>query len=131
MADESKCRGRISDLALTQLSSKTRPDFLHSAAGISNIFAGAYVGLDGKIKVLGLGLIRLAAEIPEIKSSDLSSTINNVMRTAQAFKGPFDALALEDKEDQVYINTMGSVISLSKSLKSLSLEIDNLSKNLN
>ncbi len=125
LADDSKFNEQ------STFSDSTHFDFLHSAAGISNIFAGAYVGLDGKIKVLGLGLIRLAAEIPEIKSSDLSSTINNVMRTAQAFKGPFDALALEDKEDQVYINTMGSVISLSKSLKSLSLEIDNLSKNLN
>ena len=125
LADDSKFNEQ------STFSDSTHFDFLHSAAGISNIFAGAYVGLDGKIKVLGLGLIRLAAEIPEMESSDLRSIINNVMRTAQAFKGPFDALALEDKEDQVYINTRGSVISLSKSLKSLSLEIDNLSKNLN
>ncbi|MDA7681903.1 hypothetical protein N8603_05900, partial [Verrucomicrobiales bacterium] len=109
----------------------THFDFLHSAAGISNLFAGAYVGLDGKLKVLGLGLIGLAEKIPEAESSELRSMINNLMRNAQAFKGPFDALALEDKEAQAYIRTRAAVTALSKSLKLLSLRIDNLSKIIN
>jgi len=115
----------------SSFSDSTHFDFLHSAAGISNLFAGAYVGLDGKLKVLGLGLIGLAEKIPEAKSSELRSTINGVMRNAQAFKGPFDALALEDKEAQAYIRTRAAVTELSKSLKLLSLRIDNLSKIIN
>ena len=115
----------------SSFSDSTHFDFLHSAAGISNLFAGAYVGLDGKLKVLGLGLIGLAEKIPETESSELRSLINSVMRNAQAFKGPFDALALEDKEDQAYIRTRAAVTALSKSLKLLSLRIDNLSKIIN
>ena len=71
-------------------SDTTHFDFLHTVAGISNLAAGAYVGLDGKLQVLGLGLIGLAEQIPNSQADKIRSLINDAMKSAQAFKGPFD-----------------------------------------
>jgi uncharacterized iron-regulated protein len=111
-------------------SDATHFDFLHSVAGISNLFAGAYVGLDGKLKVLGLGLIGLAEQIASIEPDDLRSTMNNSMRSAQNFKGPFDALSSKDKSDQLYLDTKNSVTELSETLKLLTSTVNNIEKSL-
>ena len=111
-------------------SDTTHFDFLHSIAGISNLFAGAYVGLDGKIKVLGLGLMGLAEEINVINSDDLRSIMNNAMRASQNFKGPFDILSSKDKKNQLYLDTKNSVSELSDALKPLTSVVNNLGKSL-
>ena len=103
---------------------------LHSIAGISNLFAGAYVGLDGKIKVLGLGLMGLAGEINVINSDDLRSIMNNAMRASQNFKGPFDILSSKDKKNQIYLQTKNSVTELSNALKPLTSVVNDLGKSL-
>ncbi len=111
-------------------SDTTHFDFLHSIAGISNLFAGAYVGLDGKIKVLGLGLMGLAEEISTINSEDLRSIINNAMRASQNFKGPFDVLSSKDKNNQLYVDAKNSVTELSDALKRLTSVVNELGKSL-
>ena len=111
-------------------SDTTHFDFLHSIAGISNLFAGAYVGLDGKIKVLGLGLMGLAEEINVINSDDLRSIMNNAMRASQNFKGPFDILSSKDKKNQLYLDTKNSVTELSDALKPLTSVVNDLGKSL-
>ncbi|MBA4717558.1 MAG: hypothetical protein H2077_09535, partial [Verrucomicrobiales bacterium] len=111
-------------------SDTTHFDFLHSIAGISNLFAGAYVGLDGKIEVLGLGLMGLAEEIATIKSNDLRSIMNNAMRVSQNFKGPFDILSSKDKKNQLFLDTQNSVTELSDALKPLTSVVNDLGKSL-
>jgi uncharacterized iron-regulated protein len=111
-------------------SDTTHFDFLHTVAGISNLAAGAYVGLDGKLQVLGLGLIGLAEQIPDSRSDKIRSLINDAMKSAQAFKGPFDQF---NQVGENLIPSEESTITLkalSESLHAFAKEINTLSKGL-
>jgi putative iron-regulated protein len=111
-------------------SDTTHFDFLHTVAGISNLAAGAYVGLDGKLQVLGLGLIGLAEQIPNSRADKIRSLINNAMKSAQAFKGPFDQFNQEGKNLSPPENSTVTLKALSESLHAFSKEINALSKGL-
>ncbi|MEO1861352.1 MAG: imelysin family protein [Verrucomicrobiales bacterium] len=111
-------------------SDTTHFDFLHTVAGISNLAAGAYVGLDGKLQVLGLGLIGLAEQTPNSRADKIRSLINNAMKSAQAFKGPFDQFNQEGKNLSPSEDSTVTLKALSESLHAFSKEINALSKGL-
>jgi putative iron-regulated protein len=111
-------------------SDTTHFDFLHTVAGISNLAAGAYVGLDGKLQILGLGLIGLAEQIPNSRADKIRSLINNAMKSAQAFKGPFDQFNQERKNLSPSEDSTVTLKALSESLHTFSKEINALSKGL-
>jgi putative iron-regulated protein len=111
-------------------SDTTHFDFLHTVAGISNLAAGAYVGLDGKLQVLGLGLIGLAEQIPNSPADKIRSLINNAMKSAQAFKGPFDQFNQEGENLSPSEEATVTLKALSENLHAFSKEINTLSKGL-
>ncbi len=111
-------------------SDTTHFDFLHTVAGISNLAAGAYVGLDGKLQVLGLGLIGLAEQIPNSPADKIRSLINNAMKSAQAFKGPFDVFNQEGENLSPSEEATVTLKALSESLHAFAKEINTLSKGL-
>ena len=111
-------------------SDTTHFDFLHTVAGISNLAAGAYVGLDGKLQVLGLGLIGLAEQIPNSQADKIRSLINDAMKSAQAFKGPFDQFNQEGESLVPPEESTVTLKALSESLREFAKEINTLSKAL-
>ncbi|NCG25964.1 MAG: hypothetical protein GWP42_00270 [Verrucomicrobiales bacterium] len=111
-------------------SDTTHFDFLHTVAGISNLAAGAYVGLDGRLQVLGLGLIGLAEQIPNSPADKIRSLINNAMKSAQAFKGPFDVFNQEGENLSPSEEATVTLKALSESLHAFAKEINTLSKGL-
>ena len=111
-------------------SDTTHFDFLHTVAGISNLAAGAYVGLDGKLQVLGLGLIGLAEQIPNSPADKIRSLINNAMKSAQAFKGPFDVFNQEGENLSPSEEATVTLKAISESLHAFAKEINTLSKGL-
>ena len=111
-------------------SDTTHFDFLHTVAGISNLAAGAYVGLDGKLQVLGLGLIGLAEQIPNSPADKIRSLINNAMKSAQAFKGPVDVFNQEGENLSPSEEATVTLKALSESLHAFAKEINTLSKGL-
>ena len=108
-------------------SDTTHFDFLHTVAGISNLAAGAYVGLDGKLQVVGLGLIGLSEQAPNSKADKIRSLINNAMKSAQAFKGPFDQFDRGGENINTSEDATINLKVLSESLQSFAKEINNLS----
>ena len=111
-------------------SDTTHFDFLHTVAGISNLAAGAYVGLDGKLQVLGLGLIGLAEQAPNARAEKIRSLINDAMKSAQAFKGPFDQFNQDEKNVTGSEKSTITLKALSESLHAFAKEINALSKDL-
>jgi uncharacterized iron-regulated protein len=111
-------------------SDTTHFDFLHTVAGISNLAAGAYVGLDGKLQVLGLGLIGLAEQAPNARAEKIRSLINDAMKSAQAFKGPFDQFNQDEKNVTGSEESTITLKALSESLHAFAKEINALSKDL-
>jgi alpha/beta superfamily hydrolase len=86
--------------------------------------------LDGKLQVLGLGLIGLAEQIPDSRADKIRSLINDAMKSAQAFKGPFDQF---NQVGEKLIPSEESTITLkalSESLHAFAKEINTLSKGL-
>ena len=71
-------------------SDTTHIDILHNTAGIANIVAGAYVGVDGKVKVLGVGLAGLAEQVSKERAESLRNATNAAMKAANALQAPFD-----------------------------------------
>ena len=108
-------------------SDTTHFDFLHTVAGISNLAAGAYVGLDGKLQVVGLGLIGLSEQAPNSKADKIRPFINNAMKSAQAFKGPFDQFDRGGENINTSEDATINLKALSESLQSFAKEINNLS----
>ncbi|MEE3176190.1 MAG: imelysin family protein [Verrucomicrobiota bacterium] len=111
-------------------SDTTHFDFLHTVAGISNLAAGAYVGLDGKLQVMGLGLIGLAEQAPNARAEKIRSLINDAMKSAQAFKGPFDQFNQDEKNVTGSEKSTITLKALSESLHAFAKEINALSKDL-
>jgi len=146
----SKIMGRVSfladDLAKSQIdpiiakelvfqeqstfSDTTHFDFLHTVAGISNLAAGAYVGLDGKLQVVGLGLIGLSEQTPNSKADKIRTLINNAMKSAQAFKGPFDQFDRGGDNVSSSEDAAITLKALSESLQSFAEAINTLSNSL-
>jgi putative iron-regulated protein len=109
----------------SRFSDTTHIDMLHNTAGIANVVAGAYVGLDGKVKVLGVGLVGLADQVAPERGEKMRAAINAAMKAATAVRSPFDQEIVES-------NTEGRarVKALIDALNTLGGEIDGLAGEL-
>lgn len=80
----------------SDFSDTTHVDALHNTAGLANLVAGAYVGLDGKIRVLGVGMVGLADQVSAGHGERLRAAINAAYRAANQIAAPFDQGVLGD-----------------------------------
>ena len=91
-------------------------DLVHNAAGIANVAAGAYVGIDGKMKVLGVGLIGLAEQVSPVRSERLRHYMNASMRSVQALNASLNRAILQDgdlperKHSKIFTNAFGYLL---------------------
>ena len=74
----------------SDFSDTTHLDVLHNVAGLANIAAGAYVGTDGKLKVLGVGLVALADKVSAERGEKMREAVNGTMKAVRALETPFD-----------------------------------------
>ncbi len=74
----------------SQFSDTTHLDVLHNTAGIANVLAGAYVGITGKFKVKGTGVISFAESSSPEHANALRSAINSAVKNVNAITSPFD-----------------------------------------
>ena len=74
----------------SQFSDTTHIDALHNTAGLANLAAGAYVGLDGKIRVLGVGFVGLADQVSAAQGEKIRTAVNGAYRSASKVDAPFD-----------------------------------------
>ncbi|MFP6874997.1 MAG: imelysin family protein [Verrucomicrobiales bacterium] len=91
-------------------------DLAHNVAGIANIVAGAYVGLDGKVKVLGVGLIGVAEQVTPVRSKRLRAYMNASTRAAHGINRSFDPDMVKDgdlperKLPKILTNALGHLL---------------------
>ena len=91
-------------------------DLVHNAAGIANVAAGAYVGIDGKMKVLGVGLIGLAEQVSPVRSERLRHYMNASMRSVQTLNASLNRAILQDgdlperKHSKIFTNAFGYLL---------------------
>ena len=71
-------------------------DLIHNAAGIANIATGAYVGIDGKIKVRGVGLIEMAEQVSPVRSERLRHYVNALMRSVKVLNSSLNRTSVHD-----------------------------------
>jgi putative iron-regulated protein len=71
-------------------------DLVHNAAGIANIATGAYVGIDGKVKVLGVGLIGIAEQVSPVRSERLRHYMNASLRSVKVLNASLNREILQD-----------------------------------
>jgi len=99
----------------------------HNVAGIANIAAGAYVGLDGKVKVRGVGLIGIAEQVSPIRSERLRAYMNASTRAAQGINSSFGRDMVKDgnlpgrKNSKVLTNALGYLL---KEVNKLALDLE-------
>ncbi len=91
-------------------------DLAHNVAGIANIAAGAYVGLNGKVKVLGVGLIGLAEQVSPVRSERLRAYMNASTRSARGINNSFGRDMVKDgdlpgrKNSKILTNALGYLL---------------------
>jgi hypothetical protein len=89
---------------------------VHNAAGIANISAGAYVGIDGRVKVLGVGLIGIAEQVSPVRSERLRHYMNASMRSVKGLNASLNRAILQDgdfperKHSKVFTNAFGYLL---------------------
>ena len=71
-------------------------DLIHNAAGIANIATGAYVGIDGKIKVQGVGLIEMAEQVSPVRSERLRHYVNASIRSVKVLNASLNRASVHD-----------------------------------
>jgi putative iron-regulated protein len=79
-------------------SDTTHLDMMYNCSGMANVIAGAYVGIDGEIKVQGPGLIKLASALGQEQGDQLTLAINDVMQAVTKFRPPFDKALLAPED---------------------------------
>ena len=91
-------------------------NLVHNAAGIANISAGAYVGIDGRVKVLGVGLIGIAEQVSPVRSERLRHYMNASMRSVKGLNASLNRAILQDgdfserKHSKVFTNAFGYLL---------------------
>ncbi len=91
-------------------------DLIHNAAGIANVVAGACVGIDGSVEVLGVGLIGLAEQVSPVRSERLRHYMNASMRSVQGLNASLDREILqrgdlyEKKHSRIFTNALGRLL---------------------
>ena len=75
-------------------------------------------------------MIGLAEQAPNARAEKIRSLINDAMKSAQAFKGPFDQFNQDEKNVTGSEESTITLKALSESLHAFAKEINALSKDL-
>ncbi len=110
----------------SRFSDTTHVDALHNTAGLANLVAGAYVGLDGKVRVLGVGMAGLADEVSEERGKTLRAAPNAAIGAARKIGAPFDQEVLGEDTAPGRVE----IKALIDALATLSAEISGLAAEL-
>ncbi|MCP4848695.1 MAG: hypothetical protein GY899_12190 [Verrucomicrobiaceae bacterium] len=91
-------------------------DLVHNAAGIAHVVTGAYVGVDGKVKVRGVGLIGLAEQVSPVRSERLRHYMNASMRSVQSMNASLSREILQGgdapaiQHSRIFTNALGYLL---------------------
>lgn len=110
----------------SQFSDLTHVDMIYGCAGIANVVAGAYVGLDSKVKVQDAGLLKLAEALGDKQAVELKLAINGVMLAVTEFRPPFDRALLAPDDSAA----RAAIEKITSSLEEFSQVVATLSKAL-
>jgi putative iron-regulated protein len=100
---------------------------VHNAAGIANIATGAYVGIDGKVKVLGIGLIGMAEAVSTVRSERLRHYMNASMRSVKGLNASLNRASVHDGElpqgghSRIFTNAFGYLL---KEIDKLAVDLE-------
>lgn len=76
-------------------SDTTHVDILHATAGIANVLAGAYIGIDGKIKVQSISPIAVMEKADAPLAEKLKTATNAAMKSADGIGKPLDQAVIQ------------------------------------